>query len=285
MRFKNDNQRKALFARLANLGNPSQRSCDGFANINKFATIPKAFDYPVSGVALSSYLPEEEFVAGYTGSKIYPNVMEEKSPIVVLDNVPIEADETAILAGEHYKGSSGIEGARSKARSEYLIGEPVFSDDRSKIVKMQTPIGTMEAKEDFAKEMENTTVKRIPRKKGIVELIEEEGGTPDRLSLKSLDEIKREFDVLWDEDESHIAKDKKSMAFLLKASKSKRPEISGWANKHLKEIHNSKMVELQEMKAEDPSKGTDPDYFKSEDEMNAELEAEDEDRRSARYLD
>lgn len=141
-----------------------------------------------------------------------------------------------------------------------------------KILKIETPMGVVLAKEDFIKEIGVSTIPRSPKKKGIVEIIKEEGGTPQtfdptQMSLKSLDEVKSEYSAIWDEEGSYDAIDKKALKFLRKLAKSKRVDISAWANKELKDMYENAKVEREEARMEDPSKGQDPDYFRSEEDM------------------
>jgi hypothetical protein len=134
--------------------------------------------------------------------------------------------------------------------------------DKPRIVQMETPIGTLQAKEEFAKEMETATIQRLPKKKGIVDIIKEEGGTPDKfeLSLRPLADIKGEYSAIFDGDESYEDSEKKAIKFLKKHSKSKRADISGWANKELNGMYMDAKTAREEARMEDPSKGTDPDW-------------------------
>jgi hypothetical protein len=171
-----------------------------------------------------------------------------------------ESQRRAVFANlNRFSHSSGCGCAKCSGFSE-----------KPRTVLMETPIGTMIAKEDFAKAMETGTIQRLPKKKGIVDIIKEEGGTPDKfeLSIRPLDDIKGEF--------MDIEDDKESLKFLKKYAKSKRPDISGWANKQLHNMYMDAKTARDEARMEDPSKGTDPDYFRSEEDMAWQAERDSE---------
>ena len=223
MRFKTDEQRKAVMA-----------------NMNKFATRPYA------GV-VTDVLAEPVKAEGYTGAEVLAGSLRD--PLVMTSTGGYESPrgETVILAGEDYKrgileklakehggldyqhmqlGSDENRDLVEKiAGAERFIGRPVFSDaaqdleaeaaryvesirrleesgdpellaaakrsvekvskdvsraarsvdleqsakdikfaDKPKIVQMETPIGTLQAKPEFAEEMKTATIKRVPKR-------------------------------------------------------------------------------------------------------------------------
>ena len=124
MKFSNDRQRRAVFANLFSKGS------------NKFAVSP-------------------EMVEGYTGSRIYADPYGDKSAFVTLEGVPVDIDETAILAGERYKSAPSREDVIRLRDEEYLAGMPVYSSIPSlsdvEFRKLQERCALMDAEKNLAK--------------------------------------------------------------------------------------------------------------------------------------
>jgi len=95
-----------------------------------------------------------------------------------------------------------------------------------------------------------------------------------KLSLKPIEDIKSEYDAIWDSPLSYDESMKESLKFLRRQSKSKRKDVSDWANHELYEIYSDLKTSKEEARFEDASKGRDPDYGRSEEDMQSSIEAE-----------
>ena len=124
MKFINDRQRKAVMAELSYLPN---RFSLGFFDKDKNSALAEYKNINKKGS--NKFALEPTIVEGLTGSKIYTDPYLEKPPFIILEGIPVESAETIILAGEGYKGKVGEKPVKEKARSEYLVGLPVYSHD------------------------------------------------------------------------------------------------------------------------------------------------------------
>ena len=166
------------------------------------------------------------------------------------------------------------------------MGNTFARDPR--VVKIETPTGTILAKEDFIKEMGTATIRRIPKKKGIVEIIKEEGGVPqvfdpvqsDEFARKSknltaLELAKMTYDNLWNNPNmSPEEAEKATYGYLKELEASGDPILKKWASGEIDNRKSYKRVQREEAKFEDASKGRDPDALRSEEDLKAEIESE-----------
>ena len=93
----------------------------------------------------------------------------------------------------------------------------------------------------------------------------------NRMSNRSIEDIKFEYDNIWElggYDESLKA----ALKFLRRQEKSKRDDVRMWAHKEIANIYDGMKTAREEARMEDPSKGADADYFRSEDDMAWEAE-------------
>ena len=72
-------------------------------------------------------------VEGYTGSKIYTDPYGGGPPGIIIDKIPVATiTDTAILAGEGYKGSPSREDVIARRNQDLLAGMPVYSEPPQK---------------------------------------------------------------------------------------------------------------------------------------------------------
>jgi hypothetical protein len=85
-------------------------------------------------------------------------------------------------------------------------------------------------------------------------------GSDSKMSVKSLDDIKGDYDKIWDSNDSYESKLSQALKFLRRHERSKRKEVSSWAAGEINGIYESERIQREEARMEDPSRGRDPDW-------------------------
>lgn len=92
----------------------------------------------------------------------------------------------------------------------------------------------------------------------------EKQGRLNKMSVRSIEDIKLQYSLIWSRNETEDERIKNALKFLRREAKSKREDVSSWAMKEIDSIYADQRTEREEARMEDLSRGMDTSYFDGE---------------------